>query len=320
MDISILECNNLSKEYKGKKVLTDVNLKIKYGDIYALVGHNGAGKTTLMRIMTGLSKQTMGTMSLFDSNSEKELIANRKKIGTIIEIPKFYNDKTAYENLNINRMMKNIKDKNEIKRVLDLVGLDYDEARSKKAKNYSLGMKQRLGIAKALIGDPELLILDEPINGLDPIGIIEMRELLLKLNQKEKKTIMISSHILKELSLLANRFGILNKGNLIEEIDCNEFEKSNSLEYIVKVSNAIQTQKILKENLHYTDINVISENEVKIGDNVTIALLVNALSEKGIEVIEVKRCEQNIENYIINRLTDNSFLGNNERELIINGD
>lgn len=206
----VLRTHSVSKQYKHQLVLNKVNLTIKKGSIYGFIGQNGAGKSTLIRLVTGLACPTMGKIELFGQSNERELIEARRRIGTIIEGPALYPHLSAAENLEAHRLLKGIPGKECIQKTLEIVGLQ--DTGKKKAKNFSLGMKQRLGIAIALIGDPEFLILDEPINGLDPMSVVEIRELLKKLNHEYGITILISSHILSELHLLATHYGIIHKG------------------------------------------------------------------------------------------------------------
>lgn len=190
----ICQTIDLNKKYKKISILNNINIKVRRGEIYGLIGENGAGKTTLIKILTGLIFKTDGKIILFNKEDEANISLARKKIGSIIETPALHLEMTAKQNLEIQRIQKGITDKNCIDKVLSLVNLD--NIGDKKAKNFSLGMKQRLGLAIALLGDPELLILDEPLNGLDPTGIKELRELLIKLNKENGITIIISSHIL----------------------------------------------------------------------------------------------------------------------------
>jgi len=231
----ILKTYNLTKRFKNQIAVNEVNVKIKKGDIYGLVGKNGAGKTTLMKMIVGLSEPTNGKIELFEKN---ELSNGRKRIGCIIEMPALYPNMTAEQNLSIQATLIGNNDENEIEEILGLVGLK--EVRKKKVENFSLGMKQRLGIGIALIGNPEFLILDEPVNGLDPIGVREIRNLILKLNSECGITILISSHILSELYKIANVFGIINEGNLVSEIPKkyldNEVSSSDDIEdYFIKL-------------------------------------------------------------------------------------
>lgn len=231
----ILKTYNLTKRFKNQIAVNEVNVKIKKGDIYGLVGKNGAGKTTLMKMIVGLSEPTSGKIELFEKN---ELSNGRKRIGCIIEMPALYPNMTAEQNLSIQATLIGNNDQNEIEEILGLVGLK--EVRKKKVENFSLGMKQRLGIGIALIGNPEFLILDEPVNGLDPIGVREIRNLILKLNSECGITILISSHILSELYKIANVFGIINEGNLVSEIQKkyldNKVSSSDDIEdYFIKL-------------------------------------------------------------------------------------
>lgn len=208
----ILRTNHITKRYSHRPVVSDLSMTIHKGDIYGFIGKNGAGKTTLIRMITGLAKPSDGNILLF---GKPDLLEGRARIGTVIESPDFYPGMTARENLIAQCRLLGINDLAQVDDILELVGLD--DTGKKKARNFSLGMRQRLAIALALIGNPELLILDEPTNGLDPEGIKEIRELILRLNKERKITVLISSHILGELSKFATRYGIIHQGKLIEE-------------------------------------------------------------------------------------------------------
>lgn len=213
----ILSTCNLTKQFKNQIAVNNVNLHIKKGEIYGLIGRNGAGKTTLMKMLGGLSRPTGGTFTIFGME-EKKLSQKGmfSKVGIMIETPGLFENMTAYDNLAMKCICCNITSRNEyINQLLSIV--DLKNVNKKKVKNFSLGMKQRLGVAMALIGDPQILILDEPINGLDPQGIAEMRNIIVKLNNERKMTIIISSHILEELSKVVTSFGILEKGQLVYE-------------------------------------------------------------------------------------------------------
>lgn len=212
----ILRTNHVTKRYGSRPVVSDLSMTIHKGDIYGFIGKNGAGKTTLIRMITGLAAPSDGNMLLF---GKPDLLEGRKKIGTVIESPAFYPGMTARENLTAQCRLQG-EDSAQVDEILALVGLD--DTGKKKARNFSLGMRQRLAIAIALIGTPELLILDEPTNGLDPEGIKEIRELILKLNKEKDITVLISSHILGELSKFATRYGIIHQGRLIEEFTEDE--------------------------------------------------------------------------------------------------
>lgn len=219
MDI-VLETKNLTKKYNSKSVVDHISMTIHKGDIYGFIGKNGAGKTTLIRMVCGLAKPTEGSLKLFES---QDLIQSRAKLGTVIESPALFPNMTARENLMVQCKLQGITDYNKIDEILEMVGLD--DTQKKKTKHFSLGMRQRLAIALALIGEPKLLILDEPTNGLDPEGIKEIRELIVKLNHDYNITVLISSHILSELSKFATRYGIIHHGRLIEEFTEEELWK-----------------------------------------------------------------------------------------------
>lgn len=223
----MIRVKNVNRKLSGKQVISDVSLNVKKGDIYGLVGKNGAGKTTLMRLILSMLSADSGAIEISDRMMED------KKIGALIENPAFYPYLSVKENLDYYRILKNIKDKDCVDEVIESVGLK--DAYHKKFKQLSLGMKQRLGIGLALLGTPELLILDEPINGLDPEGIVEMRELFLQKNRAEGVTILISSHILAELSQVANRFGFLDHGILLEEVTKEQIKDVSLEDYFLSL-------------------------------------------------------------------------------------
>lgn len=223
----ILETKNLEKRYRSVCAVDNVSLSIQRGDIFGFVGANGAGKTTFMRMVCGLVRPTGGEMKLFGASSEKELQQKRRKMGALIEHPAIYTNLSAYQNLDIQRRyldMDSGKDRKDVKKtlteLLDLVGLA--DVGDRKAGKFSLGMRQRLGIAIALVGQPEFLILDEPTIGLDPIGVMELRELVHRLNREREITILFSSHNLAELAQIATRYGFLHKGKLLEVVSAEE--------------------------------------------------------------------------------------------------
>ena len=244
----VLQTSNLTKKYKKQTALNNVNINIKKGDIYGLIGKNGAGKTTLMKIVCGLIHSTHGEIKLFEST---DLNKHRKRIGCVIEQPVIYPLMTAREILTYYNKLLGISDYSNIDDLLELVGLE--NAGNKKTKNFSLGMKQRLSIAISLIGNPDFLILDEPINGLDPSGILEIRELLLKLNYERDITILISSHILGELTKVTTKYGIIKDGNLIDEFESKDLEIRCKRYISLKVDDTDKATYIIKNNIKSTD-------------------------------------------------------------------
>lgn len=262
MNEYVLRTNNLSKKYKEDFALNNVNLEIKKGEIYGFIGQNGAGKTTLLRIVTGLSFPTKGNVELFGEGSEKGLIQSIKRIGAVIENPALFPNMSAYENLELHRLQKGIPNKKCTDKTLELVGLQ--STGRKKAMNFSLGMKQRLGIAIALLSDPEFLILDEPTNGLDPMGIVELRELIKRLNREKEMTVLISSHILSELHQVATRYGIIHKGKLLEQITSAELNEKCRQYLRIKVDNPSKGATVLEAELGATDFEVMPDGTIKL--------------------------------------------------------
>ena len=301
MEDIVLKTYNISKKY-GNQVSNDkISITIKKGEIYGLIGKNGAGKTTLFRIITGLSHKSSGNLEMFGKSEEKDLNTARTMIGSLIESPAFYKNMTARENLEVSRLVRNIAGKECIDEVLELVGLS--DTNKKKVKNFSLGMRQRLGIANALLGNPKLLILDEPINGLDPMGIVEIRELLKKINKEKDVTILISSHILGELSELATNYGVINNGRLVEEISVKEL-KEKCRQYIeVIVDNPAKASTILEKELLITDYEILENNRIKIFSNLDSSGLINGtLSKNKVVVQKINLKGENLEEYFINKV------------------
>lgn len=258
----ILKTQDLTKKYKDFTALDHVNITIKKGDIYGLIGRNGAGKTTLMKIVTTLTEKTSGEFSLF--GEEESVIENKGRIGCLIENPAFFPNLTAYENLNYYSIQKGIVGKKQIEEALKLV--DLISAKNKKFKNFSLGMKQRLGIAFAILDNPDFIILDEPINGLDPIGISDLRDTFKKLNEEKDITILISSHILSELYAVATKFCIIEKGKVVKELTKEELDKECSKCIVIKTSEIKKATTVLEKELNTTNYKVISKNEIRLYD------------------------------------------------------
>ena len=293
----ILETKNLEKKYGKIKILKNLNMHIPKGAIYGLIGKNGAGKTTLIRLISGLQKPTSGEYTIYNiSNNSPRIAEARKRIGGIVETPSICLDMTAEDNLKEQYKIIGLPSYDNLKEILKLVSLN--DTGKKTAKHFSLGMKQRLGIAIALVGNPDLLILDEPINGLDPEGIIEIRELILKLNREKGITFLISSHYLDELSKIATHYGIINNGEIIKEIDKKELEKDFRTKVQIKVSNLKECVKYLEEKqLKYK---VISNNTIDIYEKVNTTELIIALSKRNCIVNDFRKNEESLENYYLN--------------------
>ncbi|MFK4900421.1 ABC transporter ATP-binding protein [Lactococcus petauri] len=298
----ILQTQKLSKKYKSQYALKDVSISIYKGDIYGLIGRNGAGKTTLLKLITQLISPTDGKVILFGSKSRNEWERNLKRIGAVIENPVAYDTLSAKQNLEFYCKLRGISNSKQIiKETLELVRLE--NTGTKKFKNFSLGMKQKLGIAIAILARPDLLILDEPINGLDPIAITEFRRMILNLNRTENMTIIISSHILSELYQVATRFGIVNQGKLVREISKQEFDEMSEEYIILKTPQVSQASQVLEEKLNYP-FKVISENQINIfGKNHHINEVNKTLLMSQIEIEEIHYFKQNLENYFTNLIT-----------------
>ncbi|WP_306009724.1 ABC transporter ATP-binding protein [Bacillus sp. MMSF_3328] len=301
MNDYVLTTSQLSKKYQKNMALDKVSVKIKKGSIYGFIGQNGAGKSTLIRVITGLAYPTAGTFELFGKNNEPDIIEARKRIGTIIEGPALYPQMTAKENLEAHRLLKGIPGKECIDKTLKLVGLQ--DTGKKKAKNFSLGMKQRLGLAIALLGDPEFLILDEPINGLDPMGVVEIRELLKKLNREYGITILISSHILSELHLLATHYGIIHKGELLEQLSAKELQEKCQQYLHIKVDDPSKAATIIESRLSAPDFEVMPEGTIKLFASVDLPGKVSKmLTDEGLIIEEFMPMGEDLETYFTNRI------------------
>ena len=299
----ILETHNLEKRYKNFKAISNLNMHIPKGAIYGLIGKNGAGKTTLIRVICGLQKPTSGTYSIYGiENTNKKIDKVRKRMGAIVELPAIRLEATAEDNLKEQFKIVGLPNFDNLHELLKLVGLT--KTGKKKAKNFSLGMKQRLGIAIALVGNPDFLILDEPINGLDPEGIIEIRELILRLNKEKKITFLISSHYLDELSKIATEYGFLDKGKIIKEISKQELEQSSKKRIEIKVSNIKECVKYLEENNYSYE--VISDEIINIYDVINISKLAVELSKRNCIIKRFDEKEESLENYYINLIGGNS--------------
>lgn len=305
----IIETKNLTKKF-GKNIAVDsINMKIEKGKIYGLLGKNGAGKTTTMCMLLNLSNSDSGEIFLFGKNVKKSSNKIYSRIGSIIETPGFYGNLTGEENLKAFSKLRGNYNKNSIINALKIVSL-YEE-RNKRFKHYSLGMKQRLGIAAALIHNPDILILDEPVNGLDPIGILEIRNLLRSLVDDYNLTILISSHILSEIEQIADVIAIMDNGKLIEEVNKEELHLKIGKYIDFEVSNLAIAKKILeeeglRENRDFKSIQ--DENSIHLLNNFELRSDINSLFVKnGLKVNKINLIEENLEEYFINLVGENSI-------------
>ena len=293
----VLETKGLSKRYKNFQTLVDLNMHVPKGSIYGFVGKNGAGKTTLIRVITGLQYPTSGSYSLYGiPDSDKMIRKSRRRMGAVVETPSIYLDMTAADNLRQQYLILGQPDFDGIRELLKLVGLE--DTGKKKVKDFSLGMRQRLGIAVALAGNPDFLVLDEPVNGLDPQGIIEIRELILKLNKEQGITVLISSHILDELSRLATHYGFIDHGHMVKEISAKELEAACARKIRVKVSDMAAFSKGLEHK--GVDYRIISDFEADIFSEITVSELVKAVDSFGCQILTMKEQDESLESFYLN--------------------
>ena len=300
----VLTTDALSKQYGHFKALDRLSMHVPKGAIYGFVGKNGAGKTTLIRLICGLQRQTGGNYSLYGKSSEKkEIAAERRRMGAVVETPSIYLELSAYDNLCQQYLMLGKPSFDGIEELLELVGLS--DTGKKKARNFSLGMRQRLGIAVALAGDPDFLVLDEPVNGLDPQGIVQMRELILRLNEERQITVLISSHILDELSRLATHYGFIDHGRMVKELSAQELEDACRKCICVEVESTRLLALVLDEmGLEYA---VHSDTEADIYRDVTVTELVMRLAEKQCEVFRIFVKDESLESYYIRLIGGGSY-------------
>jgi bacitracin transport system ATP-binding protein len=292
----IIETNRLTKKYGEQVAVNDVNLHVKKGRIYGLLGRNGAGKTTIMKMMLGLTSITSGEINLFSQKLEGNERKLYPRIGSMIETPGFYPNLTGMENLQVFAKLRGTVNKNSVKEALAIVGLNYDSKKTFSA--YSLGMKQRLGIANAIISDPELLILDEPTNGLDPIGIAEVRDFIKQLSHVQGKTILLSSHILTEIALIVDDIGILHDGKLLVENSLAELEGKYSKYISIQVSSIPNTIHILEKEMNISDYSVEVDDFIRIYDSSRELSAINeVLVRGGIKVSHLQMCNESLEDY-----------------------
>lgn len=293
----IIETKNLEKKYGHIKVISNLDMHIPKGAIYGLIGKNGAGKTTLIRVLCGLQKPTSGNYSIYGIlNNNREIAKTRKRMGAIIETPSLCLDMTAEDNLKKQYKIIGLPNYDNLYEILKLVRLA--DTGKKTAKHFSLGMKQRLGIAIALVGNPDILILDEPINGLDPEGIIEIRELILKLNKEKGITFLISSHYLDELSKIATCYGFIDKCKIVKEISKEELEQNFKKRIQINISNLKECVKYLEEN--NVPYKVISNEIIDIYEKINVSELVISLSKRNCIVNNFQEKGESLENYYLN--------------------
>lgn len=295
----VLSTIGLSKYYRNSKVIDNLTMNVPKGAIYGFVGKNGAGKTTLIRLICGLQEPSTGQYTLYGKkHTDQDIRTARRRMGAVIESPAIYLNMTAEENLKVQYNILGLPSFDGIEGLLTLVGLE--QTGKKKAKHFSLGMRQRLGIAIALCGDPDFLVLDEPINGLDPKGIIEMRELILKLNREQQITILISSHILDELSRIATHYGFIDRGRILKEISAADLEATFRRCIRITVSNMGALTRVLDElQLEYT---VLSEQMADIFGQVQLTDLVLKLAAQHCDVNSIHEREESLENFYLNMI------------------
>lgn len=295
---TVLKTNNLTKVYGRRTVVDGVSMTINKGDIYGFIGKNGAGKTTFMRTVLSLTSITSGEVELFGGKKIEEV---GNKIGSLIEAPGLYKNATAYENLKRFSILFGA-DESKINDILKFVNLD--KTGKKKAKDFSLGMRQRLGIAIALLGDPEFLVLDEPINGLDPAGIKEIRDVILKLNKELGITFLISSHLLDELAKVVTKYGIINNGVLLEEVSAKELINNCKNKLIIETDDNEKAKELIKSEFDIKKIDSIEDKLVLYSDLEKSALINKALVKKRILVSEIYTEVDSLEEYFIRKIGD----------------
>lgn len=292
----ILQTNSLTKKYKDFQALNDLSMKVPKGSIYGFVGKNGSGKTTLIRLICGLQEPTSGDFTLYGiRHDSRDVVKSRRRMGAVVEAPSIYMDLSAEENLKQQYLILGLPDYDGISELLKLVGLEHTG--KKKAKNFSLGMKQRLGIAIALAGNPDFLVLDEPINGLDPQGIIEIRELILKLNRERQITVLISSHILDELSRLATHYGIIDNGRMVKELSSDELEAACRKCVRMEVSDTAVLARVL--DAMKVEYKILSAQEADVFAKINVSRLTTALGKENCEVISMQEKDESLESYYI---------------------
>lgn len=296
MSSYVIETKQLTKVYGEQTAVNNASIHVEQGRVYGLLGRNGAGKTTIMKMILGLTSATSGEFTVFGASLKGQEKTIYPRIGAIIEKPGFYPNLTGTENLEIFAKLRGTPYPNAVKNALEVVGLPYKD--KKTFGKYSLGMKQRLGIANSILHDPELLILDEPTNGLDPIGIAEVREFIKRLSAERGKTVLISSHILSEIALLADDIGIIDNGVLLEESSMRELEKKNRKYILLQVSNTAQATLILEQTFNQKDYTLHDEHTLRLYDtSLDMSTINKTLISQGVDVISSQLCNDTLEDY-----------------------
>ena len=292
----ILQTNCLTKKYKNYQALNGLSMNVPKGSIYGFVGKNGTGKTTLFRLISGLQEPTSGDFTLYGiRNDSKNIMKARRRMGAVIETPSIYPDMNAEQNLKQQYLILGLPSFDGIHELLTLVGLE--KTGKKKARNFSLGMKQRLSIAIALAGDPDFLVLDEPLNGLDPQGIVEMRELILKLNRERQITVLISSHILDELSRIATHYGFIDSGHMIKELSAKELDVVCRKCTPMEVTNTFALTHVLDSmNIEYK---ILSDTTANVFAKVNVTRLTSALAKENCEVLSIQEKDESLESFFL---------------------
>ena len=299
----LIETNNLTKIYGKKAAVDHVNMHIPEGSIYGFVGENGSGKTTIMRLLTGLAEPNEGSFTLYGiGNKDRRIYEARKKMAAIVETTSLVPTMTARENMYYQECYLGVKLTSEQRGEL-LKQVHLDKVGKKKVKDFSLGMRQRLGIALCLMNKPKFMLLDEPMNGLDPQGIAELRDLLIELNQKEGITVLISSHILSELEKIASHYGFISHGKLVEELTVEELQDKSKKSLTLKVEKVNEIEKILQE-LKVKDYKIYPNGDVKVFDNVDIGTFVSNLHSKKVNILSIRSSDESVEDYYLNLIKE----------------
>lgn len=296
MDNYIIETSNLTKQYGEQKSISNLNIHVKKGHIYGLLGRNGAGKTTTMKVLLGLVRPTAGSVRIFGQAMPDRKAVILPRIGSLIESPGFYPNLTGTENLEIFAKLRGVPSRDAVKNTLELLELPHND--KKLFSQYSLGMKQRLAIALAVMHDPELLILDEPINGLDPIGIAEVRSFIRELCDAKGKTILISSHILSEIALLADDIGIIDKGVLLEEENLAKLKQKSGKYIHFTISDTAQAARILEQVFNEKQFSIQDDRNIRLYNiELSVTEIVSVFVESGLEISEAHTCEDSLEEH-----------------------